>query len=146
MNTKKIKSLEISEEILNALKVGQPIVALESTIISHGMPYPQNLETSNLIEKIIRKENVIPATIAILEGRIKIGLDRNELEKFAKCKNLIKVSRRDLPVVISQKLTGGPTVAATMICANLAGISVFALEVLAEYIVMLKILWIFLQT
>ncbi len=125
MNKNKIKSIEISEEILNALKSGQPIVALESTIISHGMPYPQNLETSNLVEQIIRKENVIPATIAILKGRIKIGLSQVELESFAKNKNLTKVSRRDLPVVISQKQTGGTTVAATMICAKLAGISVF---------------------
>ena len=125
MNSNKINNLEISDEIQTAMKSGRPIVALESTIISHGMPFPQNLETSNLIEKIIRKENAIPATIAILKGRIKIGLDQTELEQFAKSNNLIKVSRRDLPSVISQKQTGGTTVAATMICAKLAGISVF---------------------
>jgi len=125
MNTNKFNNLDISEEILDALKSGQPIVALESTIISHGMPFPHNLETSHLIEKIIRAENAIPATIAIMNGRIKIGLNETELEKFAKRKNLFKVSRRDLPIVISQKQTGGTTVAATTICAQLAGIKVF---------------------
>ncbi|HJL93868.1 MAG TPA: pseudouridine-5'-phosphate glycosidase [SAR324 cluster bacterium] len=117
--------LDISTEVQQALKTGLPIVALESTIISHGMPFPQNLETALTVEKIIREESAVPATIAILNGRIKIGLSQHELEQFAKHTSQIKVSRRDLPLVISQKQSGGTTVAATMICAKLAGIAVF---------------------
>ena len=117
--------LDISSEVQQALKTGLPIVALESTIISHGMPFPQNLKTALTVEKIIREESAVPATIAILNGRIKIGLSQHELEQFAKHTSQIKVSRRDLPLVISQKQSGGTTVAATMICAKLAGIAVF---------------------
>ena len=117
--------MDISTEVQQALKTGLPIVALESTIISHGMPFPQNLKTALTVEKIIREESAIPATIAILNGRIKIGLSQHELEQFAKHTSQIKVSRRDLPLVISQKQSGGTTVAATMICAKLAGIAVF---------------------
>ena len=117
--------MDISTEVQQALKTGLPIVALESTIISHGMPFPQNLETALTVEKIIREESAVPATIAILNGRIKIGLSQHELEQFAKQTSQIKVSRRDLPLVISQKQSGGTTVAATMICAKLAGIAVF---------------------
>ena len=117
--------MDISTEVQQALKTGLPIVALESTIISHGMPFPQNLKTALTVEKIIREESAIPATIAILNGRIKIGLSQHELEQFAKQTSQIKVSRRDLPLVISQKQSGGTTVAATMICAKLAGIAVF---------------------
>ena len=117
--------MDISTEVQQALKTGLPIVALESTIISHGMPFPQNLKTALKVEKIIREESAIPATIAILNGRIKIGLSQHELEQFAKQTSQIKVSRRDLPLVISQKQSGGTTVAATMICAKLAGIAVF---------------------
>ena len=117
--------MDISTEVQQALKTGLPIVALESTIISHGMPFPQNLKTALTVEKIIREENAVPATIAILNGRIKIGLSQHELEQFAKQTSQIKVSRRDLPLVISQKQSGGTTVAATMICAKLAGIAVF---------------------
>ncbi|MDP6887789.1 MAG: pseudouridine-5'-phosphate glycosidase [SAR324 cluster bacterium] len=117
--------LDISTEVQQALKTGLPIVALESTIISHGMPFPQNLKTALTVEKIIREESAVPATIAILNGRIKIGLSQHELEQFAKHTSQIKVSRRDLPLVISQKQSGGTTVAATMICAKLAGIAVF---------------------
>ena len=117
--------MDISTEVQQALKTGLPIVALESTIISHGMPFPQNLETALTVEKIIREESAVPATIAILNGRIKIGLSQHELEQFAKHTSQIKVSRRDLPLVISQKQSGGTTVAATMICAKLAGIAVF---------------------
>ena len=117
--------LDISTEVQQALKTGLPIVALESTIISHGMPFPQNLKTALTVEKIIREESAVPATIAILNGRIKIGLSQHELEQFAKQTSQIKVSRRDLPLVISQKQSGGTTVAATMICAKLAGIAVF---------------------
>ncbi|MDC0223840.1 pseudouridine-5'-phosphate glycosidase [Deltaproteobacteria bacterium] len=117
--------MDISTEVQQAIKKGLPIVALESTIISHGMPFPQNLKTALTVEKIIREESAIPATIAILNGRIKIGLSQHELEQFAKHTSQIKVSRRDLPLVISQKQSGGTTVAATMICAKLAGIAVF---------------------
>ena len=117
--------MDISTEVQQALKTGFPIVALESTIISHGMPFPQNLKTALTVEKIIREESAVPATIAILNGRIKIGLSQHELEQFAKQTSQIKVSRRDLPLVISQKQSGGTTVAATMICAKLAGIAVF---------------------
>lgn len=118
-------NIDISSEVQHALETKQPVVALESTIISHGMPYPQNLETARAVENIIRDENAVPATIAILNGRIKIGLSPNELEQFAKHTTQVKVSRRDLPVVLSQKQSGGTTVAATMICAQLAGIAVF---------------------
>ena len=119
------KWIEISEEIQNSIKENGPVVALESTIISHGMPFPQNLETALEVESIIRKEGAIPATIAVVEGRIKIGLSNLELEQFAQGTKTVKVSSRDLPLAISQKQDGGTTVAATMICARMAGISVF---------------------
>ena len=119
------KWMDISEEIQNSIKENGPVVALESTIISHGMPFPQNLETALEVERIIRKEGAIPATIAILEGRIKIGLSNLELEQFAQGTKTVKVSSRDVPLVLSQKQDGGTTVAATMVCARMAGISVF---------------------
>ena len=117
--------IDISIDVQQALETGQPIVALESTIISHGMPFPQNLETARTVEKIIHEESAVPATIAVLNGRIKVDLNQHELESFAKQTNQIKVSRRDLPIVLSQRKSGGTTVAATMICAKLAGINVF---------------------
>jgi len=120
------KWIEISEEIQDSIKGNGPVVALESTIISHGMPFPQNLETALEVESIIRKEGAIPATIAVVEGRIKIGLSNLELEQFAQKTKTVKVSSRDLPLAISQKQDGGTTVAATMICARMAGISIFA--------------------
>ena len=119
------KWTDISEEIHDSIKVNGPVVALESTIISHGMPFPQNLETALEVERIIRKEGAIPATIAVVEGRIKIGLSNLELEQFAQGTKTVKVSSRDLPLAISQKQDGGTTVAATMICARMAGISIF---------------------
>ena len=119
------KWMDISEEIQNSIKENGPVVALESTIISHGMPFPQNLETALEVESIIRKEGALPATIAVIEGRIKIGLSNLELEQFAQGTKTVKVSSRDLPLAISQKQDGGTTVAATMICARMAGISVF---------------------
>ena len=119
------KWMDVSEEIQNSIKENGPVVALESTIISHGMPFPQNLETALEVERIIRKEGVIPATIAVLEGRIKIGLSNLELEQFAQRTKTVKVSSRDLPLALSQKQDGGTTVAASMICASMAGISVF---------------------
>ena len=119
------KWMDISEEIQNSIKENGPVVALESTIISHGMPFPQNIETALEVESIIRKEGAIPATIAVVEGRIKIGLSNLELEQFAQGTKTVKVSSRDLPFAISQKHDGGTTVAATMICARMAGISIF---------------------
>ena len=116
MDLNKINNLEIPEEIQMALKSWSPIVALESKIISNGMSFIQNLETSNLIEKIIFKENLILATIDILKDRIIIGLNQSKLEQFEISKNLFTVSRRDLPSVISQKQSGVTTVAKTIIC------------------------------
>lgn len=117
--------MDIKPEVEKALEEGTPVVALESTIISHGMPYPKNVETSLAVEEVIRKNGAIPATIAIIEGRIKIGLTPEEIEYMAKADNVLKVSRRDFPLVISQKLDGATTVAGTMIAANMAGIKVF---------------------
>ena len=102
------------------------MVALESTLISHGMPYPQNAETARTLEKIIRDEGATPATIALVDGKIQVGLDDALLEHLATDKNVLKASRRDLPYLLSQRKTGATTVAATMICADLAGIRVFA--------------------
>jgi len=119
--------LEISSEIKNALKNKLPIVALESTIISHGMPYPQNMETALKVEQIVRDNEAIPATIALLNGKIKVGLNGSEIEYLAKSgSEIVKASRRDLPYLLSQKIDGATTVASTMIAANLAGIRVFA--------------------
>ena len=119
------KWMDISEEIQDSIKEKVPVVALESTIISHGMPFPQNLETALEVESIIRKEGALPATIAVIEGRIKIGLSNLELEQFAQGTKTVKVSSRDLPLALSQKQDGGTTVAATMICSRMAGIPVF---------------------
>ncbi|QED46785.1 pseudouridine-5'-phosphate glycosidase [Cytobacillus dafuensis] len=117
--------IEYSTEVLEAKKANKAIVALESTIISHGMPYPQNVETAKEVEEIIRKNGAIPATIAIINGKIKIGLSDDELEFLAQSKDVEKASRRDLPFLLAQKKNGATTVAATMICAQLAGIEVF---------------------
>lgn len=119
------KWLEYSEEVLEAKKANKPVVALESTIISHGMPYPQNVQTAKEVEEIIRKNGAVPATIAILNGKIKIGLSDEELELLAQSKDVEKASRRDLPYLVAKKKNGATTVAATMICAELAGIEVF---------------------
>jgi pseudouridylate synthase len=119
------KWLEFSEEVRKARETGKPIVALESTIISHGMPYPQNVHTARDVEEIIRENGAVPATIAILNGKIKIGLSNEELEYLGQSKDVEKASRRDLPYLLSCKKKGATTVAATMICAELAGIKVF---------------------
>jgi pseudouridylate synthase len=124
MNLKDV--LVFSEEVAKAMKENKPIVALESTIISHGMPYPQNVETAKEVEQLIRENGAVPATIAILDGKIKIGVNEEELEFLGTSKEIEKVSRRDLPYVIAMKKHGATTVAATMICANMAGIKVFA--------------------
>lgn len=118
--------LDINEEVKTALKENKPIVALESTIISHGMPYPENVESALNCEKIIRENNSVPATIAIIGGKIKIGLNKDELEYMGKTKNIIKVSRRDLPAILSLKKDGATTVTTTMIASSLAGIKIFA--------------------
>lgn len=119
------KWLDFSKEVTEARETGKPIVALESTIISHGMPYPQNVHTAREVEEIIRENGAVPATIAILDGKIKIGLSDEELEYLGKSKDVEKASRRDLPYLLSAKKNGATTVAATMICAQLAGIEVF---------------------
>ncbi|MCM3031467.1 pseudouridine-5'-phosphate glycosidase [Niallia sp. MER 6] len=121
----KTEWLEYSVEVLEAKKNNKAIVALESTIISHGMPYPQNVETAKEVEDIIRKNGAVPATIAIIDGKIKIGLSDDEIEFLAKSDDIEKASRRDLPYLIANKKNGATTVAATMICAELAGIEVF---------------------
>lgn len=117
--------IEYSEEVQAAQNANKPVVALESTIISHGMPYPQNVITAKEVEEIIRKNGAVPATIAILNGKIKIGLSDEELEFLGKSDDIAKASRRDLPYLISQGKNGATTVAATMICAQMAGIKVF---------------------
>ncbi len=117
--------LDMKAEVQQALEQKKPVVALESTIISHGMPYPQNVETALAVEEIIRQAGAIPATIAILDGRIKVGLEHDEIEQLAKADHVIKTSRRDFPYVVANKLNGATTVAGTMIVAAMAGISVF---------------------
>ena len=121
------KYLDISEEVKKALDEKKPIVALESTIISHGMPYPKNVETALRVEEEVRKNGAVPATIAIIGGRLKAGLTKDEIEYFGKKGTLItKASRRDIPALIARKEDGATTVSATMIIAALAGIDVFA--------------------
>lgn len=117
--------LILSEEVRIAKEQGKPIVALESTIISHGMPYPQNVETARAVEEIIRENGAVPATIALIDGKIKIGLSDDELEMFGKSTDVAKVSRRDLAYLLATKKMGATTVAATMICAELADIHIF---------------------
>ena len=119
--------LDISPEVQAALKEHKPVVALESTIISHGMPYPQNVETALKVEKIIRENGAVPATIAIIGGRLKAGLSKEEIEHLGKAGTAVaKASRRDLPVLCAKGMDGATTVATTMIIAAMAGISVFA--------------------
>ena len=120
------KYLHIHPEVKRALSEGQPVVALESTIISHGMPYPKNIEMAKNVSKIIRENGAIPATIAIIDGILKVGLTTEEIEFLGTSKDVLKASRRDLPFIISKKLNGATTVATTMILANLAGVKVFA--------------------
>jgi len=117
--------VEVQPEIKTALESGGAVVALESTIISHGMPYPQNVQMANKVESIIREAGAVPATIAIMDGKIKVGLSKEELEILAKSKPVAKVSMRDLPGVIARKQLGATTVATTMYGAHLAGIRVF---------------------
>ena len=117
--------LKINPEVLSAIKENRPVVALESTIISHGMPYPKNVQTALEVERVIREHGAVPATIGIIDGDAIVGMTPEEIEQFGKRKGIIKVSRRDLPVVYAKKLWAATTVAATMIIANQAGIKLF---------------------
>lgn len=117
--------LQINSEVTEAINSRQPIVALESTIISHGMPYPANLATALEVEDIIRKQGAIPATIALFQGKIHIGLSQKTMEHLALNKEVIKASRRDIAYVLSQGMTASTTVAATMFCAHLANLPLF---------------------
>ena len=119
--------LDLSEEVEAALLSGKAVVALESTIISHGMPWPRNYETALEVEDILRSAQVVPATVAVIAGRLKVGLSRAELETLARAgQSAAKVSRRDIPRLLAEKGTGATTVAGTMIVAGLAGIRIFA--------------------
>ncbi len=115
----------INKKVKEALKEGKPVVALESTIISHGMPYPKNVQTAMLVEKTIIDNGAVPATIGIIDGEIIVGMTPEQIELFGKKGGICKVSRRDLPIVTSQKMWGATTVAATMIIASMAGIEIF---------------------
>ena len=121
------KYLDVNPEVAQALAEGKPVVALESTIISHGMPYPQNVETALQVEQIIRENGAVPATIAILGGRLKAGLTAEEIEYLGKTGTKVtKASRRDLPVIVARKMDGATTVTTTMMIAHMAGIKIFA--------------------
>ena len=120
------KYLDIKPEIKKALEEGKAVVALESTIISHGMPYPRNVDTALNVEQIIRDNGAIPATIAIMDGKLKVGLSKDEIESLGKSSDAIKCSRRDIPFILAKKLDGATTVASTMLIASMAGIKVFA--------------------
>ena len=112
------EALDIAAEVAEALRSGQPVVALESTIISHGMPYPKNVASASAVEQAIREVGAVPATIAISGGRLKVGLSADEIERFGELgPKVIKCSRRDLPFVLARKQDGATTVAATMIIA-----------------------------
>ncbi len=124
--TKMTNMISYSTEVQEAIEQKKPIVALESTIISHGMPYPQNVETAREVEQIVRDNGAVPATIALMDGEIKIGLSDEELELLGNSPDVAKVSRRDIGQLLATKKIGATTVAATMICAELAGIRVFA--------------------
>ena len=121
------KYLDISPEVKAALEAGKPVVALESTIISHGMPYPKNVETALLVEQTLRENGAVPATIAVIGGRLKAGLSKEEIEYLGKTgRGVAKASRRDLPALVARGADGATTVTTTMIIAHMAGIQVFA--------------------
>ena len=117
--------MRINLEVAQALAQKKPVVALESTIISHGMPYPRNVETALAVEKTVRDNGAIPATIGIIDGEIVIGMKPEEIEEFGKRKGICKVSKRDLPIVVAKKMWGATTVSASMLCAAMAGIEIF---------------------
>jgi pseudouridine-5'-phosphate glycosidase len=118
--------LDINPEVKQALDDGKAVVALESTIISHGMPYPRNVETALRVEQIVRENGAVPATIAIMNGKLKVGLTRDEIESLGKSHDVIKTSRRDIPFILAKGLNGATTVASTMVIASLAKIHIFA--------------------
>jgi len=118
--------LDINPEVKQALDSGKAVVALESTIISHGMPYPRNVETALRVEEIVRENGAVPATIAIMNGKLKVGLTRDEIESLGKSHAVIKTSRRDIPFILAKGLDGATTVASTMVIASLAKINIFA--------------------
>jgi len=118
--------LQLSPEVADAIATNKPIVALESTIISHGMPWPQNAQTAKAVEGVVRAHDAVPATIAIRNGYCRVGLSDTELDDFAQSSGVWKVSLRDMPYVIAQKIDGATTVATTMHIAAMAGISIFA--------------------
>lgn len=117
--------LKIHPEVEEALETNKPVVALESTLIAHGMPYPKNIQTARQLENLIREHGAIPATVAILQGDLKVGLDEEDLECIARAEDVGKASRRDIPYIVAKRLNGATTVASTMIIAALAGIKVF---------------------
>jgi pseudouridine-5'-phosphate glycosidase len=117
---------KLSREVADALSTGGPVVALESTIITHGMPYPANLETALAVEQVVRDNGAVPATIAVIDGELRAGLERDELEALAQAKGVVKASGRDLAVAMVRKASAGTTVSATMLLADLAGIDIFA--------------------
>ncbi len=117
---------DYSPEVANAIRDKKPVLALESTILTHGLPYPENVETAKVIESLVREQGVTPATIAVLAGKIKIGLNEDELELLVNDENVMKASKRDLPYLITEKKNAGTTVAATLFCADAVGIRVFA--------------------
>ncbi len=126
MSDKISRWIQISREVQLALDAGRPVVALESTLIAHGLPHPQNLEAARMLEGVIRDGGATPATIAVIAGTIKVGLNEDDLMRLARGKGVRKLSRRDLPVAIARGEDGATTVAATMAVAELAGIDVFA--------------------
>lgn len=117
---------KLNKEVADAIAKGGPVVALESTIITHGMPYPANLETAKAVEDVVRANGAVPATIAVIDGELRAGIDADELEKLAQAKDVVKASGRDLAVAMVRKQTAGTTVSATMLLADLAGIEIFA--------------------
>ena len=119
-------NLKFNEEVADAIENKRPIVALESTVIAHGLPHPRNLETANSLEKIVREKGAVPATIAVFDGEFWIGLNAHQIEKLATDKTIRKISRRDLPVAVAKSLNCATTVATTAFIANMAGIKVFA--------------------
>ncbi len=119
-------AIELSPEVAEALSAGTPVVALESTIVTHGMPYPENVATARDVETVVREAGAVPATIAIMNGKIRVGLAERDLEWLGTAIGVMKLSRADLPFALATKKPGSTTVAATMICARLAGIEVFA--------------------
>jgi pseudouridine-5'-phosphate glycosidase len=125
MNAVDNNYVQLSEEVRTAIESKRPVVALETTIITHGMPYPTNVETALSVQQIIRDEGAVPATIVLRDGKIKVGLKDDEIQALAMAKNVVKASRRDIPTVLAKGLTGSTTVAATMVAAHLVGIQVF---------------------